>query len=1383
MTPPTPRPTPSPLRPAPKRIERRGPRGMGVWYSVMEQAAAGGVPGAPDPISIDIPDAVLEGLPFASLDPDLPLLLLPVGLETRLVLDADPPELRIRIYPDQVHIDSGVGGGADSADRSSRARPVLLPGQWLALGYAGGTEIFRQASAPVASDLRVGPDPQAAVSDVLGGDMTIDDGLAWMVDYDRAVDAGMAITVPLSPAAAGQASDKIDLILVVGLHSGSPLALAEELARLLAVHAVSTGLSFIPQGTPTNTTSSTVAGAAPRGAGVSSARSSHSNGGPSDISDDDAAGRTAGVLGLPDVDPLRAMPHGTDTHVLWARWMREAMFQAVFGTLAGGLLGVSGSPGVDPAVTARLRAWFVDRVSGGAPVATLRIGSQPYGILPVRPALTDPDPSTVAGQVERVVALLADAWRRSLELLPSPDFTDPDAHPSDTVGAILAQQPHPARLFVRHLDDYVDGEAPDSIQAQYAAQLARMTAATQPNSNDPGVDAAGFYYADLLASEYPDGFISIDDQVDLWTLVQSNVQNFQTGSTRDKGLEFVQEVLDTLGNFEERQRPLRWLGLERFAGILGEAEDDTTLIAALLSASATEWPDAGLVQSASAGKRQRAAAYLADLADRFSRREPKSLLGGRLPESELSRTISPKPLLYQLLDATLGEVPPDPTVESAVTDALQGLATVDPDTLAWLLQETLGLGAHRLDAWATSLASERLDRVRDAHPGGVQVGAFAWVTTLEPRAAPRDSGGFIHASSMAHATTAALLRSGWETMSADDTSDAASPAAVDLRSDRIRTALWLSEGIRHGQPLGDLLGYRFERSLHDQHADDQIQPIRLAVLAASGRPNARADTPVDGIALLELSRADGLGTPEPAVVSALADLDAAFDAFGDVGLFEATHQLAAGNDERATAVLNAIGTGANPPPEFRAPLTDRSAVAVEHRVLVLLDPDAPAPGNGWVPGVRDAIAPALESWVASLLPTPSDVHFSVLLGPNTRPLTLADLRLSALDAIHLVGEDPTVGAAPIATLAAAALDSAVAVTVEPAGADPGAVSLADFGVLAIEIRRLIGALGPADARDIRPAAAAGDAGLDVGAELDAVDGVIGAVQQRAAVLDGSSSPDVETEAVGFLARVGISTGGAPGDADATAALRAIVDRRMANVDAVTVDAADRQDDLEARLAIVLGRGLPPLGRFVVAGASAADGAAPGPVVDMGAGPADATPDVLDDWLDVVGRVRGGVGDLARVGLLSQLLGGAGLKLCAGQDPLWDGENWAGMSRPAGTGRLSVVTACGPDTLPGVGDAACGLVVDRWSEPIPSRDQTTGVTFRFDAPGSRPPQSWLLAVTPDGQPWNLAVVVQTLLETLEWAGLRTVGPEDLVDYGRSIPTTFVPGEIAAWPEEE
>jgi hypothetical protein len=59
---------------------------------------------------------------------------------------------------------------------------------------------------------------------------------------------------------------------------------------------------------------------------------------------------------------------------------------------------------------------------------------------------------------------------------------------------------------------------------------------------------------------------------------------------------------------------------------------------------------------------------------------------------------------------------------------------------------------------------------------------------------------------------------------------------------------------------------------------------------------------------------------------------------------------------------------------------------------------------------------------------------------------------------------------------------------------------------------------------------------------------------------------------------------------------------------------------------------------------------------------------------------------------------------------------------------------------------------------------------------------LLAVPPDGEPWTLDLVLDTLLETLEWATLRAVGPEDLLDYGRAVPTVFVSGDLTTWPRE-
>jgi hypothetical protein len=50
------------------------------------------------------------------------------------------------------------------------------------------------------------------------------------------------------------------------------------------------------------------------------------------------------------------------------------------------------------------------------------------------------------------------------------------------------------------------------------------------------------------------------------------------------------------------------------------------------------------------------------------------------------------------------------------------------------------------------------------------------------------------------------------------------------------------------------------------------------------------------------------------------------------------------------------------------------------------------------------------------------------------------------------------------------------------------------------------------------------------------------------------------------------------------------------------------------------------------------------------------------------------------------------------------------------------------------------------------------------------------------PWSLDLVTETLRETLDWVTMRAVGPEDLTDFGRAIPSVFVPGTIQPWVEE-
>ena len=116
----------------------------------------------------------------------------------------------------------------------------------------------------------------------------------------------------------------------------------------------------------------------------------------------------------------------------------------------------------------------------------------------------------------------------------------------------------------------------------------------------------------------------------------------------------------------------------------------------------------------------------------------------------------------------------------------------------------------------------------------------------EAEAAERDARdvaankGYIHAPSLGQAATAAVLRSGHLAHKRD----ADSPFEIDLSSRRVRLALKLLDGIRQGQPLGALLGYRFERGLHEGHPglalDQYIATLRaLAPLDDSTEAEAQ----------------------------------------------------------------------------------------------------------------------------------------------------------------------------------------------------------------------------------------------------------------------------------------------------------------------------------------------------------------------------------------------------------------------------------------------------------------------------------------------------------------------------------------------------------------
>jgi hypothetical protein len=204
-----------------------------------------------------------------------------------------------------------------------------------------------------------------------------------------------------------------------------------------------------------------------------------------------------------------------------------------------------------------------------------------------------------------------------------------------------------------------------------------------------------------------------------------------------------------------------------------------------------------------------------------------------------------------------------------------------------------------------------------------------------PLVAPANDPGFIHAPSLNQASAAALLRNAHLSHGAQ----ADSPYAIELTSGRIRLAKDLFEGVRQGQPIGALLGYTFERNLHEAKLDDLIDVFRK-IAPLPGAENRRIV--VDGLALAAKWNADKnsvLPASDPRRAKAekvLNTLEVAVDAAADAVNAEGAFQMVRGNFARAAASLDAISSGQTPPPDLGFLATPRTGTGLTHRVGILL---------------------------------------------------------------------------------------------------------------------------------------------------------------------------------------------------------------------------------------------------------------------------------------------------------------------------------------------------------------------------------------------------------------------------------------------------------------
>ena len=411
--------------------------------------------------------------------------------------------------------------------------------------------------------------------------------------------------------------------------------------------------------------------------------------------------------------------------------------------------------------------------------------------------------------------------------------------------------------------------------------------------------------------------------------------------------------------------------------------------------------------------------------------------------------------------------------------ALEHLEKTPTARLERLLAEHLDCCSYRLDAWMTGLVNFQLSSMRYARRGddegveegashrkGIYLGAYGWLENVKsenkiltpvnldqnqelnqifnkevpdkqrvPLVRDSTNEGYIHAPSVNHAVTAAVLRNGYI---ANATPEQPDLLKVNLASERVRLAMGMIEGIRNGQSLAALLGYQFERGLHDRYnfaeSDQFIYPLRLVFPLYTRQEDlpdgvsieaVEARNVVNGLNLIRHVRnADGtvkeypFGFPNTKLPDASAAQKSVinseinrlldiYDALADLAIAEGVHQVVMGNYDRAAATLDAYSQATFPPvPDVVQ--TPRSGIGLTHRVALHFE-------TGGVAALTDnprvKAEPAVQQWLSGLVPAPALVSCQVQYtdaatgDPQTLYVTQANLGLQALDLLYLISPD------------------------------------------------------------------------------------------------------------------------------------------------------------------------------------------------------------------------------------------------------------------------------------------------------------------------------------------------------------------------------------------
>jgi hypothetical protein len=1324
----------------------------------------------------------------------------------------------------------------------TRPSQAIVPDRWIVVTYRGA-KVRRYNSAPVIEPLITGVDPTHGESDqvdVPGSNplLKIDDGILWTIDYQRAETNGMAVTIPLEDATeAADLTGGFDRVVVFGVKTSmTPGDGGTLLQDLFDAQHYTKGLGLVPQGTPTNNTENAPT-PVPRDAQSERTFLEESIGGLTSHGQVLTTTRggdikeLATLLGFADgVFPSILPPiiPGGDSlgqnqggfEAVRSRAMNRALWPVLLGYYLDNFVR---GPNVPAIPYDDARRYFVANVRARGPASAFRTGKVPYGLLPVVALSkwgargTTPD-EQLEGKTIGVVQRLAEQWRRASENVfrIKPNLQDAYA---DLLRAIAL---HPSAREMRIRDVY--GPALQFNLSQLSGtDYAKISIDAGKLSNyalnRAGLQAWASAVLTKLASNEQASQVVIDfivpsDQLSEETSLPGGAGNYVLMLKHAPAPNIPQipvaQILSNLPDFNGLKNTLFYKVLRH--SVLTEITRIAGGIVGTQFYRVADLETYGVRSDLS----------VTPSGDQMLRRTDFPQSQGK-PMGDYARSQPP------FVDSALGD---ERTMEGAL-GVLAGTPTAELDRL---FTETVDLGSHRLDAWITAFASRRAFEMRagqtGAFPRPSHLGGYAFLENVRPGQTPSGpietqpfSGGFVQTPSLAHATAAAILRSGYMAYKQEDPQK----YAVDLSSDRVRGAREILDAVRAGTPLGEVLGQIFERRLHEnapllnrfRYALRLRYPLNVGTMTplAPGETADRvgAQNVVDGLKLWTAFRNGQIPWGQPdlnvtpsqraAIEAEIKVVEEVVDRVADLVVAESVFHLGRGNTTSAVGHMDALARGTTPSePEMSR--SARIGPGVVHRVAMVFPDGTGGSAPNWPSELtpRAGVEETLDQWASRLLGDPMTVACAVtLLGPGTATSTkvvkLSDLgydggdglkKLRPLDVLALAREATVAnqGSTLDRWIAAAALRGETDRTVS-------AITYGAQGTLrtfpeVMEVARAASEV-LAGARSLAPAdlATSGDAiqrkaDVEDAAKFSAetlqelVDAALGGLSivrdQLVAAADVVADLLTALQAAAAYAPTLFPSLTASLDELKLARDAAVdeVKRRLADAAAVlptNTTSAGLAEAVTEKLRIIFGRGFLSLLSFPVPGREEIRQSLEARNTLLGPGGAAE----ITKFLQRASQVQEGLGRWRALSLYLGVTGAPRPRIDVAQLPFTATDRWAALpleGADAPRGKTSLLLMSDGPAAPPTGGQWRGVVLDGWVEVIPNKTEDTGVAFNFDYPIAEAAQAVLVAVPPAaGANWSYDWMLATLSETFDLARIRAVDRE-LLDLGQLLPTSYL-----------